>query len=75
MLFDYFTPMKYDHYCELYAADHLILNFHQALEYNLFMAFILHFAAAGWKALLVLRVKKISLKLMIKTFEKYAHWW
>lgn len=52
-----------------YAAfDHLTLNFHQALEYYLFMAFILHLAAVRWKALLILGIKKISLisKLTIR---------
>lgn len=41
-----------------YAAfDHLTLNFHQALEYNLFMAFTLNFAAVRQKPLLLLGIK------------------
>lgn len=46
----------------IYATfDHLTLNFHQALEYYLFMAFILHVAAVRWKALLFLGIQKICL--------------
>lgn len=55
-----------------YAAfDHSTLNFHQALENYIFMAFILHFAAVEWKALSFLGIKKISLisKLIIKNSE------